>query len=601
MGVYIHIEISKSITVNEWRSVYDEALQLVNAFPLSEHYVETIINGIDTYCIVRTKEKTVKRYGKETVGWTATGDYDTLRCAEDYSLFKNYIDEDGDPNAGDAMLGVLSSYADHDWDDPLCSNTYHLWNGKTQGEPYHLYLLAIACLIELRLGKKAFVHGDITRGQCKKAVEMANAVLTNPIDMPDRCDMERHWKRVSVLPIPENEQLKCFINAYLGETNTAVFGEFIRHHFTESTLKEYWKKQFGSYSITTRGGSSAISQYLLWGFGIKDLCGYVQLYDKEQNSLHETFVKSVMDAKLYWEEKDCQNVFDIDKEDSNPYGIWAIMGDYVFGSARNKKIDRYMPLEQIRAELQAGLGNNVDVNGIIDAYLEREKELEAMGPVTTESTEEELAARCEQDAHSVLRQLLEIKRKNHEEATKDYDITEYGQLPYYRSGDLIRPNLNKVLIQSFEFYKACCQEEYYHELKQKSSHEKGKFLAKQNRYIRIRDIDWKRIYDDIEENPESFERYYPMVRVEAGSADLNALVRALILNDDLYVYCEETLKEDKRKHALEVYTKGEKSLGYCAHLAGTTIEDFILYLGEHEISFFNYESEEDFKKEVDNA
>jgi hypothetical protein len=70
-----------------------------------------------------------------------------------------------------------------------------------------MYLLAIACLIEARLGEKAFVYGDITKGQCKKAVELANKHLKKPIDVPDRCDMERFYRRISKLQMSEKEQL----------------------------------------------------------------------------------------------------------------------------------------------------------------------------------------------------------------------------------------------------------------------------------------------------------------------------------------------------------------------------------------------------------
>ena len=77
------------------------------------------------------------------------------------------------------------------------------------------YLLAIACLIEARLGTKAFTYGDITRGQCKKAVEIANEYLESPIEMPDRCDVKRFLKRVSQLPLSENEQLDVYEKSIL--------------------------------------------------------------------------------------------------------------------------------------------------------------------------------------------------------------------------------------------------------------------------------------------------------------------------------------------------------------------------------------------------
>lgn len=61
-------------------------------------------------------------------------------------------------------MGALPAYMDYDWEEERFGCTY--WGAKTQGEPYHMYLLAIACLMEDRLGEKAFIYGDITQGQC---------------------------------------------------------------------------------------------------------------------------------------------------------------------------------------------------------------------------------------------------------------------------------------------------------------------------------------------------------------------------------------------------------------------------------------------------
>lgn len=68
------------------------------------------------------------------------------------------------PEAGDSMMGGLQWFLDSGDDtdsDEKFNQTYFLWDSKTQGEPYHLYLLAIACLIEDRPGEKAFVYTKI--------------------------------------------------------------------------------------------------------------------------------------------------------------------------------------------------------------------------------------------------------------------------------------------------------------------------------------------------------------------------------------------------------------------------------------------------------
>lgn len=36
MGIFIHLEVSKSVTKEAWNKVYEESLELVAAFPLAE-------------------------------------------------------------------------------------------------------------------------------------------------------------------------------------------------------------------------------------------------------------------------------------------------------------------------------------------------------------------------------------------------------------------------------------------------------------------------------------------------------------------------------------------------------------------------------------
>lgn len=57
----------------------------------------------------------------------------------------------------------------------------------------------------------------------------------------------------------------------------------------------------------------------------------------------------------------------------------------------------------------------------------------------------------------------------------------------------------------------------------------------------------------------------------------------------------------RRMTALELYEHSGVSLGWCAQIAGMHIEDFMRFLGEHEVSVFRYDSEEEFLAEVANA
>lgn len=535
MGIFIHMSISMSVTKKEWEKVYEETLQLVKAFPLAERR-KVSCKGIETICLVPSVEREEK-YGwnkeKSRIGWFADGDYETLHTAEEYSLYRDMVtDDEVDIDAGDALLGVLPAYLDYEWNDPKCNHNYDIWGAKTQGEPYHMYLLAIACLVETRLGEKAFVYGDITRGQCKKAVEMANKYLEEPIDIPDRCDMERFYKRVSNLQLDRKDQFVIFNSFYLG-TKDSAYGEYIRCKYTEAVFDEYWKEHFKNYSIGTIGFDDLINEYLLWGFELKKLCRLVNYYDKDNVPQYEKFIKRIMDAKLHLKSKNCEDTLKIDQEETEPYSIYTLMAQFAFAGARNKKVDRYIPIEIIKKVLKDELGGKCEVDCIIEEYLQKDKreqeiDISKLGP------DADLEALCEQDASEVFHQMMEMQMQNLINTQEKYDISTQEHLMYYEEGDSIEPRLLEALKKSFIFYDSINEENFYKELMDKPAKVRCEWLVKQNRSILIREKDWNKIFTDIVENEKSFSRYYPMMRLELSSTNLIYMTIAIVINDDLY-------------------------------------------------------------------
>ena len=57
----------------------------------------------------------------------------------------------------------------------------------------------------------------------------------------------------------------------------------------------------------------------------------------------------------------------------------------------------------------------------------------------------------------------------------------------------------------------------------------------------------------------------------------------------------------KRFLALDLYKTKSISLGYCTELAGMSEEDFIKFLGENRVSIFDFEDEDEFLEEINNA
>ena len=63
----------------------------------------------------------------------------------------------------------------------------------------------------------------------------------------------------------------------------------------------------------------------------------------------------------------------------------------------------------------------------------------------------------------------------------------------------------------------------------------------------------------------------------------------------------EALAFARKAVAMSYYVQNGVSLGYCAQIAGIDKEEFIHYLSENKVSIFNYDDEEEFMEELDNA
>ncbi len=57
----------------------------------------------------------------------------------------------------------------------------------------------------------------------------------------------------------------------------------------------------------------------------------------------------------------------------------------------------------------------------------------------------------------------------------------------------------------------------------------------------------------------------------------------------------------KRSIAMMLYTQNHISIGYSAQIAGMTEEEFIKYLSSNGVSIFNFDDEEEFLEEMNNA
>ena len=509
MGIFIHLSISHSITQKEWTPVYEEALSLARKLGLAEARREEI-GGVPVCYFALTREYTEHNEWRNTdwTGFCVSADYATLQSCE-----QNYIPRDlgADTNPSerfDAMLETYRACNDHKYR----SNIYGLLGAKTQGYAHHLPLLAVCCLIQDRLGAQAFVYGDISAGQCRRAVEMANDYLDPPISVPDFCSSAL-LPHIHALPIPEAEQIALLGWAYTGKKD-AAYGAALRASFGEEACARMWDARCEEYNAELDGVRRLLTDYLNQGFDLEALCRRFPFKVEDPEAARTLFVRKLLNTGLC-EESRKSVVSPLDPDREAPYGIGALFANWFSGGpCLDPSI--YMPLEACRELLIRGLGSREAVETGIAAYQEeKQKKAEEQNSEPKETLE---AAPEEQDA---------------EATEEEYDIeTTYG-LIHYQPGCSIDPDLLVHLRRFFAFYTKIAQEERMTALKESGATECFRFLAK-NPQLKLRDCDWQQIYDRLCADPESFARYYPAGQAEIESDAAMYVLRAILTNDDFY-------------------------------------------------------------------
>ncbi len=523
MGIFIDLYIGEDVTDEEWAPVYAESLRLAEAFHLMDSEVLKLY-GHDLVCGIPTGKKGCEK------GWRTVGDSHTMERAEEQALPARLSSPENGraadrrsmrKTASDPLLAAASGRSVLDWQDSRCGGIRHFWGNKTQGAAYHIYLLAIGCMIEDRLEGRACVDGDITLGQCRRAVRMATRYLDRPVRLPARCVPERLYKRIRALPLKKQEVLNVYHNLYLGVPD-AGYGKYVREHFSKEEQAFFWKREFRDLRIGSPGFSSALRDFLNLGNSLEDLCRYVQFVDRDGTEYYKPFVEELMRSKLFLKKKDLRDCLEINREEEAPYSIYTLLAQFALSGAKNYSVNRYIPPDEIRETLERFIGGYCDVGGIMGDFLKR-------------------AAKQEEPAvmlNDLMEQKLETIRKQQEE----YDICSFRELLYYEPGDRIEPGVEEHCLKFLSFYKSLCEEECFEKLMKGTAEERNAFLVYQNVDVFLMEERWRRIFTEMEDCPERFSRYYPMVRIQ-GDENGKWVICAYVMNDALYQYFEDRMKD----------------------------------------------------------
>ena len=353
------------------------------------------------------------------------------------------------------------------------------------------------------------------------------------------------------------------------EAQLKVLLYLLRHAdnaFSEEDIDDYWKNKFSDLRIGTYAYSRAFKSCLEFGFSLQDLVSWTNfdfgsdphpgsgsyldassgsssVLDPDPASAPDgdnrylDFISEVMDAQLHVAEKDCSDVLTIDSDDPGLYGVETQLANAFFGvlgGLRNKRVNRYVPVETIRSVLKDVIGDHVDVDSVINSRLAAEQE-SAVFSENADRFDEAKRNRTSFSSDEFNIMVNEAVSLLHEEA-EQYDISRFEELAYFKRGDSVAPRIAKSLEAIWHLMSELIEERDYQELIDGTWKARCECLARNDVNLLLTISDWERIFDEVKDNDESFARYYLAVRIKITTEDMRDVVTAFARNDDLYEY-----------------------------------------------------------------
>ena len=192
MGIYVSLDIFPDrIDADAWRTYYEDTLRFLRAFPEGT--------------VVDSRQETVGRFKRWVYNrdierdandptqrrWRIVGTLEGLKTAEDFDLWADlqaYRRQNREDSTGANILDTATqSHA---------KGARRVFDAKTQGEPYHFALLAIATLAEWRFPGSALAGGVIDSGQAEQARALLRDLLGEAGPLPLLTDPARLYPTI---------------------------------------------------------------------------------------------------------------------------------------------------------------------------------------------------------------------------------------------------------------------------------------------------------------------------------------------------------------------------------------------------------------------
>jgi len=525
MGIVINLHlIPCRITPEEWKQVYRESLKLVEAYDFMDR-IEARRNGLQYFFARKSKDRA--GFSKPGChGWLSVGDLRTGEITGEFMLVqdlcaylpgKQLRDQGGEIllNALEGIKGIKKTKG--------CVN---IWGGQTRGGDSHIYLLAIACLVVSRFPEAAMVSGDISVGQCRKAVRWANQYLEKPIELPVTGQMDRLLERLRNSQLPRKNLLEAFYQL-TDEAKGNQMGEFLRKEFTWQELYGYYKQRFLPYRDSRRGFARVMKEYLEMGFGFQELCELIVGDPEGIQAEPDEFLARVLESKLHIREKEIYDFSktardradqeETDRESELPARIFCMLT-----GMENRNVDAFYPLEKIREDSKKVFGDRCQIDSLIDRLTADEEEMD--------SRRDSLQAILYDNEDGLLRpgDSGAAGEKGRHRDIEKYEINSYRELADFAPGCHMKPELEENLFQNFRALHEYTKETFG-EFRVLKRRERENYLIQKAAGLLLREEVWDRIFDKIMDD-EYIERIYGILGVERGQQDGGLFCRSLFSN-----------------------------------------------------------------------
>ncbi len=533
MGGYIRLEILPlEMEPVEWERVYEESLLLVGVYPFLDLLVDEETYKVLWSYVDRSRERPLRQAGNG-LGWHVFGDEVSLQTGQSFELVRSLEMYRSRLPRGCGVKGtdVLAGLLEEEWLEPAAADAgggVVVFDGKTQGHPYHLYVLAIACLIESRFPGKAVVTGDVAWEQMRSAVGWANAILHRKIEASERCDANRLLNRIRPLVRNEVSALEAWMRLSLVESEEER-GAFMRGQFSTSVIRSYYLARFREHPVGMLGFRKVLQEYLLQGFPLAEACRICVLEPKGCQYDAEAFAEAVL--QLGWpdgpEQKEHKRLSGLlEPRREIPETVYSMLGKVILTVAGvSEPLRTGYSYSGVVDLLKAELGERCDM----EAVLERRAESLKAGR-----------------RNNLLEKMELIMDELELSPAQGYDINQVEGLMGWTWGDRIHPRIKEKLGQVSAYITGAGREVCREELERFQAGDQRKkevMLVSRCRSFYIHKKAWDFILS-LNNRPGQQELVYLLLSVKADEYSVHHICKALANNTELlraFILKEELL------------------------------------------------------------